>query len=61
MDGLARTVGDGITGLVGGSLEFIGATLGGIVGAGQRALPGALFYVVIVAVVILVGWTLVKR
>jgi hypothetical protein len=61
MDGLARSVGDGLTGFVAGSFDIIGGTLSGMVDAGNRALPGGLFFVLLFVVVAMVGWTLVKR
>ena len=42
MDGFIQSVGSGISGLVVGSLSFIGQTLRGIVAALDHALPGGL-------------------
>ncbi len=39
MDGLLRSVGDGITGLVGGALDAIGSAIAGIGTALGAALP----------------------
>jgi hypothetical protein len=61
MDELGRTVGDGITGLVGGAFEVIGDALRGIVAAGERALPGGLLWVVVFLVLVVGAWTLAKR
>jgi hypothetical protein len=61
MDGLARSVGNGITGVVGGAFDAIGNGLRGMVDAGNRSLPGGLFFVLIFVVVVLVGWNLAKR
>jgi hypothetical protein len=61
MDGLFRSVGNGITGLVEGSFQAIGGTLRGMVDAGNQALPGGLFLVVAFVIVVAVGWTLAKR
>jgi hypothetical protein len=61
MDGFVRTVGDGITGLVAGAFDVIGGTLRGMVDAGNRALPGGLFFALLFALVVIVGWNLVKR
>ncbi len=61
MDGLGRSVGNGITGLVAGAFDVIGDALRGIVNAGNQALPGGLFWVVIFAVLVAAGWTLAKR
>jgi hypothetical protein len=61
MDGFVRTVGDGITGLVAGAFDVIGATLRGIVDAGNRALPGGLFVALVFVLVVVVGWNLARR
>ena len=61
MDGLARAVGDGITGLVAGAFDVIGSTLRGMFNAGNQALPGGLFLGLIFVVVVFVGWNLAKR
>lgn len=61
MDGLARSVGDGITGLVAGAFDVIGGALRGIVNAGNQALPGGLFWVLIFVLLVAGGWTLAKR
>ena len=61
MDGLARAVGDGITGLVAGAFDVIGNTLRGMFNAGNKALPGGLFLGLIFVVVVFVGWNLAKR
>jgi hypothetical protein len=61
MDGLARSVGDGITGLVAGAFDAIGAALRGIVNAGSQALPGGLFWAVIFVLLVAGAWTLAKR
>ena len=61
MDGLGRAVGNGITGLVGGAFDAIGAALRGIVDAGERALPNGLLWAVIFVVLVVGAWTLVKR
>ncbi|MEX2184850.1 MAG: hypothetical protein WEC14_10415 [Chloroflexota bacterium] len=61
MDGLARSVGNGITGLVAGAFEAIGAALRGIVNAGNQVLPNGLFWVVVFVLLVIAGWTLAKR
>ena len=61
MDGFVRTIGDGITGLVAGAFDVIGGTLRGMVDAGNRALPGGLFFAVVFVIVVIVGWNLAKR
>ena len=61
MDGLARSVGNGITGLVGGAFEVIGGALRGIVHSLETALPGGLLAVVVFVVLVVAGWSLAKR
>lgn len=61
MDGLGRSVGNGITGLVAGAFDVIGDAMRGIVNAGNQALPGGLFWAVIFVVLVAAGWTLAKR
>lgn len=61
MDGFARAIGNGITGLVAGAFDAIGAALRGMVDAGERALPGGLLWAVIFVVLVAGAWTLAKR
>ncbi|MCJ7709533.1 MAG: hypothetical protein MUQ32_01755 [Chloroflexi bacterium] len=61
MDGLGRSVGDGITGLVGGALEAIGAAISGIIDALGTALPAGALPVIGIAAVVLVIWRVLKR
>jgi hypothetical protein len=61
MDDLGRTVGNGISGLVGGAFEAIGAALRGIVAEGERVLPNGLLWAVIFVVLVIGAWTLAKR
>jgi len=61
MDGFVRAIGDGITGLVAGAFDVIGGTLRAMVDAGNRALPGGLFFAVVFVIVVIIGWNLVKR
>ena len=61
MGGLIDSIGNAITGLVAGAFDVIGGTLRGLVNAGNQALPGGLFYVVIFVLVVVVGWNLAKR
>ena len=61
MDGLGRAVGHGISGLVGGALNSIGAALSGIVNALAAALPAGALPVLGVLVVLAVGWLILKR
>lgn len=61
MDGLARAIGDGISGLVGGALTSIGAALAGIVRALETALPAGALPVLAILAALVVGWRLVRR
>lgn len=61
MDDLGRTVGNGITGLVGGAFEAIGGALRGIVAEGERVLPNGLLWAVIFVLLVIGAWTLAKR
>lgn len=61
MGGFIDSVGDGITGLVSGAFAAIGGALRGMVDAGNQALPGGLFFLLIFVIVVVVGWNLAKR
>ena len=59
--GLIRAIGNGVTSLVGGAWEALGAAANGLFDALQAALPGFWLPVVAVSVTIAVGWQLIKR
>ena len=61
MDGLTRSVGNGITGLVGGAFDAIGGALRGIVASLSAALPGGMLAVVVFVLLVVVAWQLIKR
>jgi hypothetical protein len=61
MSELAGSVGNGITGLVAGAFDAIGAGLRGIVGAGERVLPNGLLWAVIFVLLVAGAWALAKR
>lgn len=61
MDGLARSIGDGITGLVGGALAAIGQALSGIGEALFTALPAGALPVLGIALVIVILWWIIRR
>lgn len=61
MGGFVDSVGDGITGLVAGAFDVIGDTLRGLVDAGNRALPGGLFFALIFILLVAGAWTFAKR
>ena len=61
MDGLARSIGDGITGLVGGALTAIGGALSGILDALATALPAGVLPVLGIALVVVILWRIIKH
>jgi hypothetical protein len=61
MDGLARTVGNGISGLVAGAFEVIGGTIRTLFGMAQGALPGGVLFLVGFVVVVGLLWMWAKR
>lgn len=58
---LARSIGEGISGLVAGSISAIGAGVGSMVGALQTALPGPLFPIVVGGAIVLIAWWVLRR
>ena len=55
MGDFAAAIGQGIAGLVGGSIDALSAAFNGVVGALQAALPGPLFPIaIVVGIVVLV-------
>jgi hypothetical protein len=61
MDGFARSIGDGITGLVGGALSAIGQALSGMVDALSVALPAGLLPVLGIALVVVILWRVIRH
>jgi len=61
MGDLVRTVGDGVAGLVGGSIDAISDAFDTIVGSLQQLLPGPLFPITMVAIAVFVFWWLFKK
>lgn len=61
MDSLGRSIGNGISGLMAGAFDAIGAALRGIVDAGERALPNGLLWAIVFVVLLIGAWTLAKR
>jgi hypothetical protein len=61
VDSLGRSIGNGISGLMAGAFDAIGAALRGIVDAGERALPNGLLWAVVFVVLLIGAWTLAKR
>lgn len=56
-----RAIGDGISGLVGGSIAAIAAGIGTMIRALQVALPGPLLPIVAGGVIVLFAWWLLRR
>jgi phage-related protein len=61
MDGLARSVGDGIGGLIGGAIGAIGSAVSGIGTALSTALPAGALPVLGIGAAILLLWLVLKR
>ena len=61
MDGLIRSVGNGISGLIAGAFDAIGAALRGIVNAGNQVLPYGLFWILVFVLLVGGAWFLAKR
>jgi hypothetical protein len=61
VDSLGRSIGNGISGLMAGAFDAVGAALRGIVDAGERALPNGLLWAVVFVVLLIGAWTLAKR
>lgn len=61
MDGLLRSVGDGITGLIAGALAAIGAAVEGIGASLSAALPAGALPVLGIGLALLVLWLILKR
>jgi hypothetical protein len=56
-----RTLSDGIVGLVGGAFRAFGAAIQAVFGVFQSLLPGLWLPVVGLVVLLVVGWSLIKR
>ena len=61
MDGLIRSVGNGISGLISGAFDAIGAALRGVVNAGNQVLPYGLFWILIFVLLVGGAWFLARR
>lgn len=61
MDGLSRSVGDGVSGLVGGSLQAIGSSVGGMLSALGAALPPGALPLIGVVVALLFVWAVIRK
>ncbi len=54
-------IGEGIGGLVGGSISALGVAFNSVVGALQGMLPGPLFPIALGGVIVFVLWWLFKK
>ncbi len=54
-------IGEGIGGLVGGSISALGTAFNSVVGSLQVMLPGPLFPIAVVSVIVFVLWWLFKK
>ena len=61
MGDFIEAIGRGVGGLVGGSIEALGAAFNTIVGTLQGMLPGPLFPIAVISVVAGVFWWLFKK
>ena len=55
MGDFASAIGQGIAGLVGGSIDALSSAFNGVVGALQAALPGPLFPIAIVVGIVVLA------
>lgn len=58
---LGRAVGDGISGLVGGALAALSGAYDQLVASFQSILPGPAFPIVVIAILVLLGWLVIRR
>ena len=61
MGDFVGSIGQGISGLVGGSIQALSQAFDTIVGSLQQMLPGPLFPIAVVGVVVLTFWWLFKK
>jgi hypothetical protein len=61
MDGLVRTVGNGIAGVMATGFEVIGATLRWMVGSASNALPGFTLPIVVFGLLVAIAWVFARR
>ena len=55
MGDFVRSIGEGVSGLVGGSIHALSVAFDSVVGQLQQALPGPLFPLFIVAVIVVLA------
>jgi hypothetical protein len=61
MGDFVGSIGQGISGLVGGSINALSVAFDSVVGALQVMLPGPLFPIAVVAVIVITFWWLFKK
>jgi type IV secretory pathway VirB2 component (pilin) len=61
MGDFVRAIGEGVGGLVGGSIDALSNAFDTVVGDLQQMLPGPLFPIAVVGVVLLAFWWLFKK
>jgi hypothetical protein len=61
MGDFVGAIGQGVGGLVGGSINALSVAFDSVVGALQVMLPGPLFPITVVAVIVVVAWWLFKK
>jgi len=61
MDGLSRSVGDGISGLIGNAIAGIGAAWDGALASLGAVVPPGAMPVLGVAAALVVGWLVLRR
>jgi hypothetical protein len=61
MGDFVRSIGEGISGLVGGSIHALSVAFDTVVGTLQQILPGPLLPITVVVVIVIVFWWLFKK
>ena len=61
MGDFVRSIGEGISGLIGGSINALSNAFDTVVGDLQQLLPGPLFPMAVVAAIVFVFWWLFKK
>jgi type IV secretory pathway VirB2 component (pilin) len=61
MGDFVRAIGEGVSGLVGGSINALSQAFDTVVGTLQQMLPGPLFPIAVIGVVLIVFWWLFKK
>jgi len=61
MDGLARAVGNGISGMVATAFDVIGSTLRWMVTSATGAVPGGYLAIAVFVVLVAVAWVFARR